>query len=202
MKLLITRPVVLTGDGGTRSFVPGLTVEVDAATAEQILAQQAASLPSLLQTPKRQLLLAAGSLLMIKLDVTADVAKATEYLSDVAAKRIPDAAAKALTRTAFDARDAVRGGLPERFNLRRPWISRGIGVTPCQAPHLDGRGLVARPLHGSAGDRWHQERQAGDPCRADGTDRPDPRHPQEPVAGPGDGEEERVLSCWCRVRAP
>lgn len=41
MKILITRPVVLAGDGGTRSFVPGLTVEVDAATAEQILAQQA-----------------------------------------------------------------------------------------------------------------------------------------------------------------
>ena len=41
MKLLITRPVVLTGDGGTRSFVPGLTVEVDATTAEQIIAQQA-----------------------------------------------------------------------------------------------------------------------------------------------------------------
>jgi hypothetical protein len=40
MKLLITRPVVLTGDGGTRAFVPGLRVEVDAATAEQILAQQ------------------------------------------------------------------------------------------------------------------------------------------------------------------
>ena len=41
MKLLIIRPVVLTGDGGVRSFVPGLTVEVDAPTAEQILAQQA-----------------------------------------------------------------------------------------------------------------------------------------------------------------
>jgi len=41
MKLLITRPVVLAGDGGARSFVPGLTVEVDAATAEQILAQDA-----------------------------------------------------------------------------------------------------------------------------------------------------------------
>ena len=41
MKILITRPVVITGDGGTRLFVPGLTVEVDAATAEQILAQQA-----------------------------------------------------------------------------------------------------------------------------------------------------------------
>ena len=41
MKLLITRPVVVTGDGGVRSFAPGLTVEVDAATADQILAQQA-----------------------------------------------------------------------------------------------------------------------------------------------------------------
>lgn len=41
MKLIITRPVVLTGDGGVRSFVPGLTVDVDAAAAEQILAQRA-----------------------------------------------------------------------------------------------------------------------------------------------------------------
>ena len=41
MKLLITRPVVLTGDGGVRTFVPGLTVEVDAPTAEQILDRQA-----------------------------------------------------------------------------------------------------------------------------------------------------------------
>lgn len=41
MKILITRPVVIAGDDGTRSFVPGLTVEVDAATAEQILTQQA-----------------------------------------------------------------------------------------------------------------------------------------------------------------
>ena len=41
MKLLLTRPVVLTGDGGTRSFVPGLTVEVDAAAAEQILDRKA-----------------------------------------------------------------------------------------------------------------------------------------------------------------
>ena len=40
MKLIITRPVVIAGDGGVRSFAPGLTVEVDAATADQILAQQ------------------------------------------------------------------------------------------------------------------------------------------------------------------
>ncbi|MDD3676054.1 hypothetical protein [Thauera propionica] len=41
MKLLITRPAVLAGAGGVRAFVPGLTVEVDANTAEQILERQA-----------------------------------------------------------------------------------------------------------------------------------------------------------------
>jgi hypothetical protein len=41
MKLIITRPVVIAGAGGVRSFVPGITFEVDAPTAEQIIAQQA-----------------------------------------------------------------------------------------------------------------------------------------------------------------
>jgi hypothetical protein len=42
MKLRITRPAVATLKGSVRPFAPGLMVEVDAATAEQILAQQAA----------------------------------------------------------------------------------------------------------------------------------------------------------------
>ena len=60
MKLLITRPVVLTGDGGTRAFVPGLTVEVDAATVQQILERQAGigadpvALPDTPATPRRK----------------------------------------------------------------------------------------------------------------------------------------------------
>ena len=60
MKLLITRPVVLTGEGGVRSFVPGLTVEVDAATAQQILDRQAgiaaepAAQPDAPATPRRK----------------------------------------------------------------------------------------------------------------------------------------------------
>lgn len=41
MKILITRPVVITGNGGTRSFVPGLTVDVDETAARQILTAQA-----------------------------------------------------------------------------------------------------------------------------------------------------------------
>ena len=69
---------------------------------------------------------------MLKLDVTAEVAKATEHLSELAQQHVPNAAAKALTRTAFDARDAVRDGLPVRFNLRRPWVRWGIGVTPAK----------------------------------------------------------------------
>jgi hypothetical protein len=58
MKILITRPVVIAGDGGVRSFVPGLTVEVDAATAAYILdrkagiaAEPAAEAPA---TPRRR----------------------------------------------------------------------------------------------------------------------------------------------------
>ena len=40
MKLLITRPVVITGEGGVRSFAPGFTVDIDEPTAQSILAQQ------------------------------------------------------------------------------------------------------------------------------------------------------------------
>ncbi len=60
MKLLITRPVVLAGAGGARSFVPGLTVEVDAATAEHILERQSgipaesATQPDTPATPRRR----------------------------------------------------------------------------------------------------------------------------------------------------
>ena len=67
---------------------------------------------------------------MLALDLSSDVLKASEFLSNLARRHIPHAAAKALTRAAFDARDAVRASLPERFNMRRPWISKGIGTTP------------------------------------------------------------------------
>jgi hypothetical protein len=67
---------------------------------------------------------------MVRLELTAELAKATAYLSTLAKTRVPHAAARALTSTAFDARDAVRARLPERFTIRRPWVPRGIGVTP------------------------------------------------------------------------
>ncbi len=73
---------------------------------------------------------------MLRLDLTADVAKATEYFSFIARRHLSQAADKALTRSAYDARDAVRESLPKRFILRRPWVSQGIGVTPADPGSL------------------------------------------------------------------
>lgn len=63
---------------------------------------------------------------MIKLQVSANVDALARQLGAQLAKRLPQTAAQALTRTAFDARDAVRRELPQRFTLRRPWIVQGI----------------------------------------------------------------------------
>jgi len=41
MQILITRPMVLCDASGTRALVPGLTVELDAASAGQLLQNQA-----------------------------------------------------------------------------------------------------------------------------------------------------------------
>lgn len=66
---------------------------------------------------------------MLQINLTADFDAATNFLSQLASQRVPNAAAKALTGTAFDARDEVRKTLTQRFTLRRPWVSRGIGIT-------------------------------------------------------------------------
>ncbi|MEA1052332.1 hypothetical protein U5801_21355 [Lamprobacter modestohalophilus] len=73
---------------------------------------------------------------MLRLDLTADVVRASHWLAEAARRRIPEAAARALTGVAYDARDAVRAELPRRFSLRRPWVSRGIGVVPARSTTL------------------------------------------------------------------
>jgi hypothetical protein len=45
MKVRITRPVVITGDGGLRSFVPGLVVDVEGEALDQIVRQQGGEPP-------------------------------------------------------------------------------------------------------------------------------------------------------------
>lgn len=69
---------------------------------------------------------------MIRLTATLD-AKA---LSAQVSRRLPQALARALTKTALDARDAVRQELPQRFTLRRPWVVQGIQARPADAKGL------------------------------------------------------------------
>jgi hypothetical protein len=73
---------------------------------------------------------------MLRLDLTGDIHRANTWLSQAARRHIPQAAARALTGVAYDARDAVRADLPGRFTIRRPWVSRGIGVQPARSGAL------------------------------------------------------------------
>lgn len=51
MQILITRPMVLCDASGTRALVPGLTVELDAASAGQFLQNQAGILIKPAESP-------------------------------------------------------------------------------------------------------------------------------------------------------
>lgn len=73
---------------------------------------------------------------MLQLNFNADIARANAWLADATRRRLTKAVARALTRVAYDARDAVRADLPGRFTIRRPWVSRGIGIVPARSTTL------------------------------------------------------------------
>lgn len=73
---------------------------------------------------------------MIQLDLTADITAATQSLSDLQLRHAPFATARALTDAARDARDAVRADLPHRFNIRKPWVAKGINIEGATKSHL------------------------------------------------------------------
>lgn len=65
---------------------------------------------------------------MIHIDLSADVAGASAFLTHLREKRAATAVANALNSVAEDSRDAVRQEMPRNFTIRRPWVLRGIGV--------------------------------------------------------------------------
>jgi hypothetical protein len=67
-------------------------------------------------------------MLMLNLDMTADITGASLFLNRLRAGRAAKAVAEALNKTAMSARDAVRKDMPRRFIIRRPWVRQGIGV--------------------------------------------------------------------------
>lgn len=67
---------------------------------------------------------------MIGLRFRTNFRELEEWLGQLATKQVPFATAKALTRTAQDARDAVRDELPKRFQIRSGWVAGGIRIVP------------------------------------------------------------------------
>lgn len=120
-------------------------------------------------------------------------AKATEYLSDLAAKRIPDAAAKALTRTAFDFAMRCARVCPNASTCAARGSAEASVRHTGQAPHPDGRGLVSGwflALQETGGTKTGKLAIPVGPMAQTAQTRVIPK---SQVAGPGDGEEERVL---------
>lgn len=63
-------------------------------------------------------------------------AQLDEAMSHLAGRQLPFAASLALNRTAMEARDEVREGLPQRFKLRNNWTRRGVQVRTSNKANL------------------------------------------------------------------
>lgn len=61
--------------------------------------------------------------------VTTNIGELQDWLDEVRRSQLPFAAAVALTRTARDARDAVKEVMPRKFTLRSQWLQRGVQST-------------------------------------------------------------------------
>lgn len=67
---------------------------------------------------------------MLTISVQSDLMKAMAQLRSITeAQQLRFAAAKALTTTAKQAQTEVKGNLPKRFTIRRPWVVQGIKIT-------------------------------------------------------------------------
>lgn len=65
---------------------------------------------------------------LFEFTIDAPVPEMTKHLDTLQRKQIPFATALALTRTAQDAREAVREVMPKRFTIRKPYVVRGVAI--------------------------------------------------------------------------
>jgi hypothetical protein len=66
----------------------------------------------------------------MELDVDADFGPLLRDLGFMASRQVPFAVAVALTEVGKDSRQAVAASLRQHFQIRSPWIERGIRYTP------------------------------------------------------------------------
>lgn len=74
---------------------------------------------------------------MIRIGVKSDIDKLTASLSAFDERQLPYSIAKALTRTAQQAKEEVKAAIPSEFILRRQHIVRGIRVQAARKDDLE-----------------------------------------------------------------
>lgn len=67
--------------------------------------------------------------------VSSNLASVVRDLDDLTKRQVPFATAVALTRTAGDARDRLRGNLDEHFTVRGNWVGRSIQIDRAEKGH-------------------------------------------------------------------
>jgi hypothetical protein len=72
----------------------------------------------------------------VRFHVRFDLRSFERAMSDVADRQTPFATALALTWTAQDAQDVLRGGLERHFTIRDRWTARGIRIEPAKKRQL------------------------------------------------------------------
>lgn len=66
----------------------------------------------------------------IQIELDTNATEIQRWMRAVFLDQLPYAMARAVNATAFDARDAIRRGIDERFTIRRPYVPRGVQIPP------------------------------------------------------------------------
>lgn len=73
---------------------------------------------------------------MLTIGVKSDLAKLRNMLTAFEDDQLPYTVARALTKTAMQARDEIRAAMPSEFTIRRNWIVNGIDIVMARKDNL------------------------------------------------------------------
>ena len=107
----------------------------------------------------------------VQISVRTNLADIIRDLSDMQRKQLPFALARALTRTAQEARDYLRGNLDEHFTVRSTWVERSIQIDKADKRDADPNARVGSlygpvALHAGGGTKTGRGGDGGVPVGA------------------------------------